>query len=73
MPSSLHQTFIDLRVVDQILLRARAVDDVDLAVAVTVVAAVVDDRVQRGKTDAARDEQQVLALQSAVSTGKPLP
>ena len=57
---------LDLREVDQILFRARAVDDVDLSVAVTVVAAVVDDRVQRGKTDAARDEQQVLARKGGV-------
>ena len=45
---------LDLGIVDQIVLGAGAVDNVDLAVAAAVVAAVVDDRVQRGQADAAR-------------------
>ena len=51
----------DLLIIDQILLGTRAIDDVDLAVAAAVVAAVIDDRVQRSKADAARDEQQILS------------
>ena len=51
----------DLLIVHQILHTAGAVDDVDLAVAVAVVAAVVDDGAQRRKADAAGDEEHILA------------
>ena len=56
----------DFLIIDQILLRARAINNVDLAVAVTVVAAVIDDRVQRRKADAARDEQKILSRKRGI-------
>ena len=56
----------DLLEIDQIFLRARTVDDVDLAVAVAVMTAVVDDGMQGRKADAAGDEQQILASKCGV-------
>ena len=56
----------DLLVIDQIILATGAIDDIHLAVAVAVVPNVVDDRAQRRQTDAAGDEEQILALEGGI-------
>ena len=50
----------------KIILGTRAVNDVDFAVALTEVAAVIDDRAHRRKTDAACDDEQVASHESVV-------
>ncbi len=61
----------DLLIFDQIVLGTGAVNDLNRAVSVGVltffVAAVVDDRTDRCKTDTASDDQQVFALEVGVN------
>ena len=56
----------DLAVVHQILHTPGAIHDVHHPVAVAVVAAIVDHRTERRKTDTARDKQEILARKRVV-------
>ena len=53
-------------IVHQILHTARAVHNVDLAVTVAIVAAVVDDRAERSESDTSGDEEQVVSRKRGI-------
>ena len=55
-----------LLVIKKVCLASRAVDDIDIAVAIAVMSAVIDNRAQGRKTNTARDKEKVLARKYVV-------